>query len=206
MPSSFDLTKFFIVRFILVPVASGENDKDGGLIRDILKAFPKVIPLAFSHHPDCKPYRNDVIRIGKIRLCRGCTISFTIAGVMILLYLLSRDVRIMFDRMGPEILLPAGVILGMFQVLRAFVRRMGIPMKTLIKIALGVSISLIAIGVIELDLSRSMTGWALFGLFILYGLFGAPLRFYYMKKTCEECEYKADLGECEGLKFIKEFE
>jgi len=32
----------------------------------------------FAHHPLCTQYRGEVVRIGKVRLCRGCT--FAVAG------------------------------------------------------------------------------------------------------------------------------
>lgn len=203
---TFPFTKVYIVRISSVSVPSDGSGMRSGILWDIIRAFPKLIPIVLAHHPDCKPYRNDVIKIGKVRLCRGCTISFGIAGIMILIYLLSPDIRTSFDRVRPVFLFSIGVFLGLFQVLRAVFRKIGVAMKTIVKVALGLGIGLIAIAVFELDLSIYLTIWIFIGLFILYGLLGGPLRFYYMKRTCEECEFKADLDDCEGLKIIKELE
>jgi hypothetical protein len=45
-----------------------------------------------------------------------------------------------------------------------------------------------------------------FILIILYGVIGLPLRMYYMKKTCDECDFHSDWKSCDGMKFLKEID
>jgi hypothetical protein len=162
--------------------------------------------LVFSHHPDCEPYSNDVINLGKVRLCRGCTIAYGIAGLLILMYLWIPDMRSLISDVDPTLIIGFGVFLGLFQVMRAIVRKMGAFMKSIVKLALGMGIALIIVGIFQLDLGFQGTFWTIFLLFILYGLFGLVLRLFYMKRTCEECESHSDWNSCDGMRVIKELE
>ncbi|MGA1794177.1 MAG: hypothetical protein ACMUHM_09510 [Thermoplasmatota archaeon] len=187
-------------------MADEGSRKDRGLFKDILRGFPKLLPFALSHHPDCPPYKADVIRIGKVRLCRGCTIAYGLALAIIAIYLLIEPVRDMFGVFSPFLIMGAGIFLGLFQIIRAVFRKMGVVGKSLIKIVLGIGISLILISIFELDLGFAVTYWTIIGLFLLYGVLGGALRFHYMKRTCEECEFKADLKECKGMSVVRELD
>jgi len=187
-------------------VANEGPKKNKGLMGDILRGFPKLLPFALSHHPDCKQYRNDVIRLGRVRLCRGCTIAYGLVLVIITSYLVLSPLRDLFNGISPVLIIGIGVLLGFVQVVRAVFRKMGIIGKSLVKVSLGIGISMILIGILRLELGFTATYWTIIGLFLLYGVVGGTLRFLYMKKTCEECEFKADLKECKGLKVVRELD
>ena len=187
-------------------VKDAGSGRKRGLTGDIINAFPKLLPLVLSHHPDCEPYRADVIRIGKLRLCRGCTIAYGLVVLIFGSYLLFGELRDLFGEVPPPLLILSGAALGMFQVLRAVFRRMGIPRKTLVKLALGSGIALVLIGIMELDLGRTGTIWLMVGLFLLYGTLGGYIRYVYMKRTCLECEYGGDMRSCPGMSVVRELD
>lgn len=187
-------------------MARTEKKKEGSLFSDIFHAFPKLVPLILSHHPDCEPYRKDVLRLGKLRLCRGCTISYGLVLIWVASYILSPDIRGLFDPFSPGLIIGAGVVLGLFQVLRGIYRSLSVIGRSLVKVALGSGIGLILIGIFQLELGFWVTFWTIMGLFVVYGLLGGSLRFFYMKRTCEECEFRGDLKNCPGLSAIKELD
>ncbi|MBN1539626.1 MAG: hypothetical protein JW939_05730 [Candidatus Thermoplasmatota archaeon] len=187
-------------------MARTEKKKEVSLFSDIFHAFPKLVPLILSHHPDCEPYRKDVIRIGKLRLCRGCTISYSLVLILVVSYILLPLLRGLFEPFSPVLIIGVGVVLGLFQVLRGVYRKMSIIWRSLVKVALGSGIGLILIGIFRLELGYWATFWTIMGLFIVYGLVGGALRLFYMKRTCDECEFGGNLENCPGLSIIRELD
>ncbi|MHA1630001.1 MAG: hypothetical protein ACTSXO_04390 [Candidatus Heimdallarchaeota archaeon] len=65
------------------------NAKEIGQFRAILRAvFSKEgIQLLLSHHPNCEKYESHVFKIGRLRLCKGCILSYPPAYTIILMYI-----------------------------------------------------------------------------------------------------------------------
>ena len=160
----------------------------------------KVLPFALSHHPFCKPFKGDMVKIFNVRLCKGCVVSYStvvlIMGIFLLFYDLFQDISIL--EWHQYILL--GLVLGSGQVIRAIFPTISSWTKTLVKFCLGLGIASIFIGIVEIPISGIGRVMVFLATILLYMILGGYLRMYYMKKVCINCMYKREWHRCPGFK------
>jgi hypothetical protein len=163
-----------------------------------------VFPLLLSHHPICKEYMPDMLKIGRVHLCKGCFLGYSFSLLVLAIYFILIPVTSWDIEAGPELLIPVGIVLGSLQFARAFIRRAPSWWKTVQKLLLGAGIASIIIGIIELPIDLLYRSLILFSCFLIYGLLGAALRLHYLKMTCNECRFEGDWERCEGLSGLYE--
>jgi len=158
-----------------------------------------VFPLLLSHHPICEEYMPDMLKIGKVHLCKGCFLGYSFSIFLLALYFLILPGMKMEILLEPELMIPVGIILGSLQLARAFIIRAPSWWKTVQKLLLGAGIASVIIGVVELPLDGIYRFLILAVCFFTYGLLGGVLRFHYLKRTCQECRFHGEWERCEGF-------
>ena len=153
-----------------------------------------------SHHPGCRHFEGDTIRIGKLRFCKGCTIGYSLALSLMVFYMVIFSVYGPFIPVGPFVLILLGALFGSTQLVRAIFRRMSPAMKTVQKAALGLGIALVVIGILEIPASAFTRMFLLLGLLLVIGITSAVLRPWYILRTCRECEYESEWERCDAFR------
>jgi hypothetical protein len=168
--------------------------------------FRKVLNVVFSrntfqlliaHHPNCEPYEDHVFKIGKLRLCRGCTLSYPQAYGLPILVLAWAKAWAFFESTAFKIhniwwFTIAITILG---VTTYFTKKYARIINDIYKVARGFLLGFFFIIII-------IEPWPYK---IAFGVLIAGLMIYLstrrgkdMERTCNECEYSASFNDCPG--------
>ena len=152
-------------------------------------------PHLLSHHPHCRMYDRDVLRIGKIRLCSGCFIAYPTA-IAVIVYGSVTGLSYQYPWYYYMI---SGIIVGLSQFISLFGR--GERFRHLIKFFLGLGIGLTTIGVFRFPVHICLSILIFYLLVVLAGFF-ANKRVLKIENICEKCKYKKDWYHCPGLKKV----
>jgi hypothetical protein len=155
--------------------------------------FKHAHPYLLSHHPHCKYYAKDFLKIGKWRFCWGCIVTYpTFIAVLIGLLLLG----IHNDFTWWQFII-AGVIFGSFELISLWRKGTGLRHRT-IKFFLGIGLALTTIGVFTIPIHLAFRIVIYFYLYMMAGLFGS-LRIIAMEKKCRKCRWKGNWYRCPGF-------
>jgi len=167
--------------------------------REAIYFFKCLRGFFLSHHPDCQNYDSDVIRVGHLRLCKGCFIGYGLALLLFLLFILVQPVNDLFKQIDTLTLCLLGVILAGTQVLRVFYQLNSRWFKTLQKTAFGTGLFFLAVSLVlfDADLLTKIIIYALS--FVVAGGVLSLARPYYILKTCKGCSWEQNWNECPGF-------
>jgi hypothetical protein len=149
--------------------------------------------LALAHHPLCRYFDADVFGV-RIRVCSGCAVAVPalIVGVLAGVWLLTRA------NAQPWPLAAASLLLGLPQ-LSTYVHRGSRLYRAMAKAVGGVGLGgfLIAAWLLPIH-----TAWRLAGFAALAAAFLAlqGLRMRAIRRTCQQCPWRADWDQCPGFR------
>ena len=150
-----------------------------------------------SHAPDCREYRGEFLRIGRLKLCVGCFVSYPLAILIVVSYLIFGNVLgIPFYAY-----IVFGAIFGMFQVLNLLNVSKHPVSKVIVKICLGIGLGLITIGVFTIPLHLIFRIVIFFFLVNIARAIGG-FRLQRMEKICKKCPQYDNWYYCEGFKEV----
>ena len=174
------------------------------LMLNIIKIMFKwsTIRVILAHHPYCDPFKEHTFNIGKLRLCRGCWLSYPPMYATILIYLFWPQARVfmlaeavwIMDNLwwfviGFGILALVGRLLGHYS---RFI-------KDLSKFGRGAWAGFLVVVIITQHWGFKIGA----GLIIIGGMTYLSLnRGKDMDRICDECEWRANYDACPGMKEI----
>lgn len=168
---------------------------------NILKIYRYVLedlfPLLTAHHPSCKRYDSDVFKIGRIRLCIGCTMmypTFFIASIAILALSIEGYVRW-------DLLLMLTPLFYSTLLLKYLGLTSLKPVKVVVATFLGAGLACFFWGGILMPYGV----FIVLPLFILINLavaYSAKYRARSLFKNCGRCAYRMNWVRCPGLRDI----
>ncbi len=160
-----------------------------------------IISMSLAHHPECETFNNHVFKIGKIRLCRGCTLSYPPMYTLVLILIFWFDARnfLTETRLWIPNLWWFTIGFGVAGALALLLRKNSLFINDIYKFSRGVFAGFL----ITIILTQHW-GFKIGGGAVLIGAiaFLSLHRGKDMEKTCEECEWNANYDECPGWKDI----
>ena len=151
------------------------------------------LPLLLSHHPMCDEFGDDTFRLGKLRFCTGCFISYPIAFGLVALGLLAH-----LPPFPWWLFLAAGVALGLVQLLSLAGLTGKKWIKVISKVCLGFGLAWCPLGSVEMPVERTLRLVLLVAAFAGIALLGMA-RFFVIMRTCRRCSWNADHDNCPGI-------
>jgi hypothetical protein len=144
----------------------------------------------FAHHPLCERYAGEVVRVGRVRLCRGCTYAIAggLAGGCVGLVV------------GASIVVAAGATIAGCAMLMSTMYARGRPSKLVTRLvpaglfALAMTCGVLRASVLGLVVAFA-DGAIVVGLRLLYGRRGAD------RTPCTTCPER-ELSPCSGFRAI----
>jgi len=182
-------------------VPPSSSTKKRGTFRAILHTIfsKEALQLMLSHHPNCKEYDAHVFKIGKLRLCKGCTLSYPPAYTIILLFIFWMPAR--------DFLLAEGYVFqniwwfilgfGFLTILGYVLKRFSIVISDFTKLFRGILAGFLVVGVFAAPkwYYKIIPAVLVFG-----GLTWLSLkRGKEMDQTCKECEWQGQFEVCPGF-------
>ncbi|MEA2065663.1 MAG: hypothetical protein U9O65_00950 [Thermotogota bacterium] len=161
----------------------------------------KVLRIMLSHHPICEPYEKHVYKIGKLRFCRGCLLSYPPAYASIIIYIFWPQARDFLTTKGFYIqnlwwFLIAFAILAIGGRLLA---RFSIIIKDASKFGRGALAGFLILVIISQHWAFKISALCL----LLAGLTYLSIhRGQDMERICNECEWHAQYEICPGWRDI----
>lgn len=152
----------------------------------------RMLRYAFSHHPLCSQFEDHVMNVKGFWICKGCGVTYPISILaFIIAFLIGLKLSI-------------AVELTVFLLFISFtlsVLGLVLEIGMIKRVALGLFsgmffFSLIGYG----DLVIFLLGFFMFYLILMPLMF---IRYYKMKKICNDCKYKGNWDECEGFRDLK---
>ncbi|NHK32674.1 MAG: hypothetical protein FK730_15090 [Asgard group archaeon] len=187
---------------------STKDHKDGAF-KNILKGLFKwsTIQLLLAHHPDCKEYESHVFKIGKLRLCRGCTLSYPPAYALPLIFIFWQTAQDFFLAKALWFHNLLWFTLGfiLLTIITLITRRYSKIINDIYKFTRGALLGFLFIVVIGEVRTSTWYLAIISGVMILSGLFYLSVkRGKDMEKTCNECEWGAEFYSCPGWKDLSD--
>jgi hypothetical protein len=158
-------------------------------LRSIGYSFPHFI----SHHPHCRWYEEDVLHIGKWRLCWGCIVAYPVALLTLIILMVTGA----HDLVQWYILLVLGFAFGSFELISLWRKGRGFR-HHLIKIFLGVGLAFATTGVFIIPVHIVIRIVVFFQLLLIAGAL-ASLRILQMERKCKRCSWKGNWMRCPGF-------
>ncbi len=189
-------------------IISAKKQKEG-TFGTIIKGLFKwsTIQLLLAHHPDCETFESHVFKIGKLRLCRGCTLSYPPAYALLLIFIFWQAAQDFFLSKALWIhnLLWFTIGFVMLIIITYFTRRFSKIINDLYKVIRGSLFGFLFIVVIGEVRTPNWYLSIIAGVIILGGLFYLSFRRgKEMEKTCNECEWEAQFHVCPGWKNLSD--
>jgi hypothetical protein len=156
-----------------------------------------LYPLITSHSPDCTTFEGEFFSIGRVKLCVGCFLSYPLAILFVVLYLVFGNVLgipfyfyILF-----------GAVFGLFQLLNLLnISNLRVS-KIIVKLCLGIGLGMITIGIFTIPIHLIFR--------ILIFIVGmsmarsiAGFRLYRIEKICKKCPQYDNWYYCDGFKVV----
>jgi len=156
-------------------------------------------PVYLSHHPNCRHYRDDVIKIGSKKICGGC--FFLYFGLILTFPALILIER--YSSLSPGPLALAAFFMIIPLILQTFVHFHSMVLRRSVRFLAGVGTFLLAaIPFIE-DGSLWLKSFYLLALLVLLAL----IRYLHVanfRKKCLPCIYHGDFSRCTGFREVSE--
>lgn len=148
----------------------------------------RMLRYAFSHHPLCSQFRDHVYNVKGFWVCKGCGVTYpTSIFSFIIAFLIGLKLTIAVELTA--LLLFISLTISLLDLLL----EIGMIKRIVLGLFSGMFFfSLISYG----DLVIFLQGILMFYLILMPLTF---LRYYRMKKICNECKYKGNWNECEGF-------
>ncbi len=169
-------------------------------VRNISKAvFSKeAIHLMLSHHPFCEVFDPHVFKIGKLRLCRGCFLSYPPLYALVTIFIFWEAARnfFLFEAVSIMDNLWWFVIgFGILTFSGRWLGRYSIFIKDIAKFSRGAWTGFLVIVIISQHWGFKVGA----ALIIIAGMAYLSIhRGKDMEKTCDECEWHSDFNSCPG--------
>lgn len=161
----------------------------------------KVISMSLAHHPECEAFNDHVFTIGKLHLCRGCTLSYPPMYATVLIIIFWPDARAFLTAIGLWIpnLWWFTIGFGLTGVIALLLRKYSLFINDIYKFSRGAFAGFLITIILSQHWGFKIgAGLLLTGAMIYLSLH----RGKDMEKTCEDCEWKANYEECPGWKDI----
>jgi len=162
-----------------------------------------AIQLFFSHHPFCETFDNHVFKIGKLRFCKGCFLSYPIAYTIPIIYFIWKAARsfLLFTPLWISNLWWFTIYTAIFTFITRYLGRRSMFANDLSKFIRGALAGFLFIIIIsEIWYLKIIAAVALFGGMLYLSL----KRGKEMQHTCNQCEYGGDFNNCPGWRDISE--
>ncbi|MGA1792855.1 MAG: hypothetical protein ACMUHM_02795 [Thermoplasmatota archaeon] len=175
------------------------SERDGtpfGEWEEFKKAFRSIrfcFPHMLSHHPHCRWYEKDVLRIGRLKFCWGCIVTYP-AMIAALAVILAFGLQDEFEWWQFVI---AGGVFGSFEFISLWRKGRGIRHRT-IKFFLGLGLAFMLVGIFSIPIHIALRVLLLIHLYLLASLF-ASLRIFAMEKKCKRCSWMGNWNRCPGF-------
>ncbi|MHA1154941.1 MAG: hypothetical protein ACTSQK_02440 [Candidatus Heimdallarchaeota archaeon] len=157
----------------------------------------KVISMSLAHHPECETFEDHVFKIGKLRLCRGCTLSYPPMYALVLMFIFWPDAMLFLTSTGLWIpnLWWFTIGFGVTGASALLLRKYSLFINDIYKFCRGAFAGFL----VTIILSQHW-GFKIGAVVILMGAMGllSIHRGKEMEKICEECEWNANFDECPG--------
>jgi len=183
-----------------------QESKLASTLRQIFRALFswEAILLMLSHHPFCEVYDPHVFKIGKLRLCRGCFLSYPPLYTLVAIFIFWEAAQEFFLREAISIIdnLWWFVIgFGILTFVGRWLGRYSIFIKDIAKFSRGAWT-----GFLVIVLLSQHWGFKIGAALIVFGgmTYLSLHRGKDMERTCEECEWKADFNSCPGWEGMSE--
>ncbi|TET29043.1 MAG: hypothetical protein E3J70_08070 [Candidatus Heimdallarchaeota archaeon] len=190
----------------LEPISKKKESKVLSTLRQIFRALFswEAIHLMLSHHPFCEVYDPHVFKIGKLRLCRGCFLSYPPLYALVTIFIFWEAAREFFLLEAISIIdnLWWFVIgFGILTFVARWLGRFSIFIKDIAKFSRGTWTGLLVMVIIS-----QHWGFKLGAALIVFGgmTYLSLHRGKDMERTCNECEWNADFNACPGWEGISE--
>jgi hypothetical protein len=177
-----------------------KRSKLRGEIRQILRGVFSfgALQLMLSHHPNCEIFDPHVFKIGKLRLCRGCFLSYPPLYAFVALFIFWIPSRDFFLSEAVSIIdnLWWFVIgFGILTFASRWIGRYSIFIKDVAKFSRGAWTGFLVIVLISQHWGFKIGA----ALIVIVGMSYLSLhRGKDMERTCDECEWSADFNSCPG--------
>lgn len=168
-------------------------------LRLFLKEFLKwdTLQFIFSHHPICEPFEDHVYKIGRLRLCRGCILSYPPLYAIVLIFMFWPASRTFFVTTNYylENLWWFIISFGIAAIVSRFLGRFHILIKDFSKFTRGAWAGFLFLVILTQHWAFKV-GAAL----IIFGgmAYLSANRAKDMQQTCHECPWQAQYEECPG--------
>ncbi|MBD3191192.1 MAG: hypothetical protein GF308_11130 [Candidatus Heimdallarchaeota archaeon] len=168
-------------------------------LRLFLKEFLKwdTFQFIFSHHPICEPFEDHVYKIGRLRICRGCILSYPPLYATVLIFILWPASRAFFVTTSfyLENLWWFVISFGITAIVSRLLGRFHILIKDFSKFTRGAWAGFLFLVILTQHLAFKIGA----GLMIFGGMmYLSANRAKDMQQTCHECPWQAQYEECPG--------
>ena len=160
-----------------------------------------VIHMSISHHPECEVFDEHVFKIGKLRICRGCTLSYPPLYGIVLIFVFWLDARrfLLID----SFLIPNlwWFTIGFFivAILALVLRKYSIYISDIYKFSRGAFSGFLLIVILSQHWAFKIGA----GIAFMAGMGWLSIkRGKEMEKTCDECEWHSNYDICPGWRNI----
>lgn len=165
--------------------------------RMMINILRATFPYLLSHHPHCDRYGNDVFKIGRLRLCKGCYITYPTILLVMVFSCLSGIVH----RYPWYSFAGTGMVIGSFEFISLFFDVGGYRM--VIKFLLGLGVGLVIVGVYLMPIGIYYSTLIIMMLVVLANLI-YMIRWKKFKKKCLACPHEMDWENCPGFREMNE--
>ena len=163
-----------------------------------------TIRVILAHHPYCDPFKEHTFNIGKLRLCRGCWLSYPPMYATILMYLFwpqARDFMLAEAVWIMDNLWWFVIGFGILALVGRLVGRYSRFIKDLSKFGRGAWAGFLVVVIISQHWGFKVGA----ALIVIGGMTYLSLnRGKDMDRTCDECEWRANYDACPGMKEINQ--
>ena len=161
-----------------------------------------TIRVMFAHHPYCDPFEEHTFKIGKLRLCRGCWLSYPPMYATILIYLFWPQARDFM--LGEAVWIMDNlwwfvIGFGILALVGRLIGRYSRFIKDLSKFGRGSWAGFLVVVIITQHWGFKVGA----ALILIGGMTYLSLhRGKDMDRTCDECEWHANYDTCPGMQEI----
>jgi len=177
-----------------------KENKTLATLRQIFRAIFswEAILLMLSHHPFCEVFDPHVFKIGKLRLCRGCFLSYPPLYALVSIFIFWEAAREFFLLEAISIMDNLWWFVIGFGILTFGARWLGrysIFIKDIAKFSRGAWTGFLVIVILSQHWGFKIGA----ALIVIGGMTYLSLhRGKDMERTCDECEWHADFNSCPG--------
>ncbi len=177
-----------------------KDNKILSTVRQILRALFswEAIHLMLSHHPFCEVFDPHVFKIGKLRLCRGCFLSYPPLYALVSIFIFWEAAREFFLLEAISIVDNLWWFVIGFGILTFGARWLGrysIFIKDIAKFARGAWTGFLVLVIISQHWGFKIGATII----VIAGMAYLSIhRGKDMERTCDECEWHSDFNSCPG--------